>query len=134
MQYGSGQIDELENKETSNFIKDGINIEYFRYKPNIDEEMKNADLIIGHAGAGTCLESLKLGKPLIVVINEKLMNNHQFELAEKLAELGHVLYSTPSTLNQILQSDKMFHLKPFNNSERGDFAVFLDGKLGLNVA
>lgn len=144
LQYGAGQIEGLPDEGASTFTKNGIDviltliknaiqIEYFRYKPSIVDEMRNADLIIGHAGAGTCLESLKLGKPLIVVINEKLMGNHQSELAEKLSEMGHVLCSTPSTLNEVLKSDKMFHLKPFNSNEKGDFGHFLDIKLGLKT-
>lgn len=43
-------------------------------------------------GAGSCLETLEKGKPLLVVINEKLMDNHQLELAKQLHRDGHVLY------------------------------------------
>lgn len=47
---------------------------------------------VSSVGAGSCLEALEKGKPLIVVINEKLMNNHQLELAKQLHKDGHVLY------------------------------------------
>lgn len=43
-------------------------------------------------GAGSCLETLEKGKPLIVVINDKLMDNHQLELAKQLHRDGCVLY------------------------------------------
>jgi len=46
---------------------------------------------VSPAGAGSCLETLEKGKPLVVVINEKLMNNHQLELAKQLHRDGHVL-------------------------------------------
>lgn len=49
-------------------------------------------LSVSSVGAGSCLETLEKGKPLIVVINEKLMNNHQLELAKQLHKDGHVLY------------------------------------------
>ncbi|KAG8448243.1 hypothetical protein GDO86_015368 [Hymenochirus boettgeri] len=67
-------------------------IEFFRYKDSIAEDIRNADLIISHAGAGSCLETLGEGKPLIVVVNEKLMSNHQTELAKQLYKDGHLYY------------------------------------------
>jgi len=39
------------------------------------------------------LEVLGAGKPLVVVINEDLMANHQMELASKLFDEGHLFYS-----------------------------------------
>lgn len=91
--------------------------------------MSSADLIIGHAGAGTCMEALKLGKPLIVVVNETLMDNHQIELAERLTEGGFVLYCTPTTLKDILKGDKFFHLRSASEMEFGDFGEFLDKRV-----
>jgi len=40
------------------------------------------------------MEVLATSKPLVVVINEDLMDNHQLELAQQLYNDGHVLYST----------------------------------------
>ena len=77
-------------------------VEWFRFKDNILDCIKNASLVIGHAGAGTILETLSQGKPLIVVLNEKLMDNHQREIAEKLSDEGYLKYcSCPQLLNTI---------------------------------
>lgn len=43
--------------------------------------------MISHAGAGTCIEVLQAEKTLAVIVNDSLMDNHQVELAEKLAEV-----------------------------------------------
>ena len=52
--------------------------------------MEEADLIICHAGAGSIMEGLRLGKRLIVVANESLMDNHQMELASAMQQQGSV--------------------------------------------
>jgi len=44
-----------------------------------------AGCVISHAGAGTILDAMRLGTPLVVVPNKGLLNNHQEELAEEVA-------------------------------------------------
>ncbi|XP_062577630.1 UDP-N-acetylglucosamine transferase subunit ALG13 homolog isoform X2 [Saccostrea cucullata] len=72
----------------------GIEVEIFKLKPNITEDINQADLVISHAGAGSCLETLAANKPLLVVINDDLMNNHQLELAYQLNKDKHLYYCT----------------------------------------
>uniref|UniRef100_A0A3Q3JHK6 UDP-N-acetylglucosamine transferase subunit ALG13 n=1 Tax=Monopterus albus TaxID=43700 RepID=A0A3Q3JHK6_MONAL len=108
-----------------------IRLEAFRFKDSIAEDMKQADLIISHAGAGSCLEALGAGKPLLVVVNDKLMDNHQLELAAQLHMDSHLLYCTCSTLIQTLRSMDLSALQPFLPGQPRKFATFLDKALGV---
>ncbi|EDQ93015.1 uncharacterized protein MONBRDRAFT_13897 [Monosiga brevicollis MX1] len=81
--------------EPATKIPDGLRIETFDFKPSLQQEILNADLVIGHAGAGTILETLEAGKPMIIVVNEELMHNHQIELAQAMADSGHALCCNP---------------------------------------
>ncbi|KAK6298905.1 hypothetical protein J4Q44_G00304150 [Coregonus suidteri] len=71
-----------------------ITLEAFKFKDSIAEDIKCADLVISHAGAVSCLETLGAGKPLLVVVNDKCMDNHQLELAKQLHQDSHLLYCT----------------------------------------
>uniref|UniRef100_A0A2K6KTF8 UDP-N-acetylglucosamine transferase subunit ALG13 n=1 Tax=Rhinopithecus bieti TaxID=61621 RepID=A0A2K6KTF8_RHIBE len=84
------------------FSTESFTLDVYRYKDSLKEDIGKADLVISHAGAGSCLEALEKGKPLVVVINEKLMNNHQLELAKQhcFRCCGYIL----STLPGLLQS------------------------------
>ncbi|NXW30248.1 ALG13 transferase, partial [Phaetusa simplex] len=103
----------------------------FRFKDSLAEDLRRADLVISHAGAGSCLETLEKGKPLVVVINEKLMNNHQLELAKQLHRDGHVLCCNCSTLVETLQLMDLSALKPFPPGQPEKFALFLDKVVGF---
>lgn len=108
-----------------------IKLETFRFKESIAEDMRRAHLIISHAGAGSCLEALGAGKPLLVVVNDKLMNNHQLELARQLHSDSHLLYCTCSTLTETLRSMDISVLLPFVPGQPQNFAHFLDKALGV---
>ena len=76
---------------------DLINIHVYSYKSSIIEDMKDAFMIISHAGSGSILEALYLQKKLLVIVNESLMDNHQNELASELSP-DYLLASNVSNL------------------------------------
>lgn len=109
----------------------GLRLEAFRFKESIAENIQQADLVISHAGAGSCLEALGAGKPLLVVVNDKLMDNHQLELAKQLQADSHLLYCTCSTLPQTLRDMDLSALLLFLPGQPQKFASFLDKAVGL---
>ena len=66
-----------------------------------------------YAGSGSIFETLRLGKPLIVVVNEDLMDNHQCELAEELAERNHLYCTRPHTLHKTITDMTLESLLPY---------------------
>jgi beta-1,4-N-acetylglucosaminyltransferase len=74
---------------------DRLNVSWYTLKPSIAEDMKRSSLVISHGGSGCIRESLILHKPLVAVINDSLMDNHQTELVSQLAHDKHLIHSTP---------------------------------------
>lgn len=101
VQYGKGTIPVAYN----NYDIPPISIEYYDFKSSLQNDMKNADLIISHAGAGTVMECLSLKKKLVVVINTLLMDNHQLELANAMGIRGHLfVVDNPKLLNDNMKT------------------------------
>ncbi|EGC33342.1 hypothetical protein DICPUDRAFT_88818 [Dictyostelium purpureum] len=94
---------------------------YFDYRPSLSDYMKNADLIVSHAGSGSIVESLENNKPCLCVVNDKLMHNHQVELADKLSELCYILSSTPDSLYENFENGKL--VEYINNREHLDPSI-----------
>ncbi|XP_051945090.1 UDP-N-acetylglucosamine transferase subunit ALG13 homolog [Xyrauchen texanus] len=109
----------------------GLRVEVFRFKDSIAEDMRHADLVISHAGAGSCLEALGANKALLVVVNDKLMDNHQLELAKQLQSDSHLIYCTCSTLPQTLKEMDLSALTSYMPGQPQNFANFLDKAIGL---
>jgi beta-1,4-N-acetylglucosaminyltransferase len=89
------------------------NINIYNFKPSLQQDIAESDIVISSGGAGTILEVLELQKDLIVLVNETLQDNHQKELVEKLSEQGFLTVTTLSTLSDELKRKRM--PKKWNN-------------------
>lgn len=119
--------------EPGEFKKEGIKLALYRFKDSIETDITNADLVISHAGAGSCLEALEAKKSLLVVVNEDLMDNHQLELAEQLQIDGHLYYCTCDTLENTLSEVDFSLLAPFPKPNASVFVKYLDEILGFKI-
>ncbi|XP_015910454.1 UDP-N-acetylglucosamine transferase subunit ALG13 [Parasteatoda tepidariorum] len=107
-----------------------LEIEWFKYKDSLADDIKSASLVIGHAGAGTILESLIEQKPLITVFNETLMNNHQSELAEQMEKDGFLISCSTDKLLKTLENFDSKKLKTYM-SDQNRFPAFLHEIMGF---
>lgn len=128
MQIGAGSQTVLDSLVPCS----GLTVHHYRFKPSIRQDIEAADLVISHAGAGSCLETLGAGKKLLVVINDELMDNHQLELAYQLSNDGHLHYCTCSTLIETLKEKSFEGLKPFERGRPELFAEYLDNLMGFS--
>ncbi|CRL05232.1 CLUMA_CG018221, isoform A [Clunio marinus] len=109
----------------------GIEVEIFDLKKSILEDIEKADLVISHAGAGTCIDVLKKEKPLIVVINDTLMNNHQIELAEQLSADNYLFHTSVKNLPNTLKNFDISLLKKYEKGNIDGFIEYLDDVMGF---
>ena len=76
-----------------------FSLEIYDYIDDFDAFLRASKLVISHAGAGSVFETLRHGERapfLLVVVNERLMDNHQRELAMELADRGCLRWCVPS--------------------------------------
>jgi len=108
----------------------GIQCSFYRFKPTLEHDMKSADLIISHAGAGSIMESLRLKKPLIVVINESLMDNHQTEIGEAMHAIEVARCTNAANIVRLLVENKNSpikdKLKKYPEADYDAFPALLD--------
>eukprot|EP00271_Cylindrocystis_brebissonii_P009127 TRINITY_DN23790_c0_g1_i1.p1 TRINITY_DN23790_c0_g1~~TRINITY_DN23790_c0_g1_i1.p1 ORF type:complete len:174 (+),score=34.36 TRINITY_DN23790_c0_g1_i1:443-964(+) len=110
---------------------EGVTVEHFTFKPSLANYVRSASLVVSHAGSGSIFEALRAKKPLVVVVNEALMDNHQQELAGALAARGHLRCASPLTLSSVLADLDTTELLPYPPAEAESFARALDSFLGF---
>ncbi|KAM7472781.1 hypothetical protein LguiA_010964 [Lonicera macranthoides] len=117
---------------TKSSREDGsLSVEYFAFSSSIADSLRSASLVISHAGSGSIFETLRLGKPLIVVVNEDLMDNHQSELAEELAERKHLFCSHPQMLYRIIAGMDLDTLIPYPSGDATPVSKLINRFLGF---
>ena len=120
VQYGQGGetlyqqcLQQLRAAETSNMRIGGFDLDnaglgrYMRQAKGHGIANAAEGVVISHAGSGTVLDALRISVPLIVVPNAELLDNHQVELAEALAEQEYVVYGKLESLVQTLKDAEM---------------------------
>lgn len=124
--YNSEQVETLQ--------KDfNLDIEVYKYKSSILEDIERADVVVGHAGAGTCLEVLRANKRLLVVVNDTLMDNHQTELADQLTKENYVVQTTVTELSNNLSAICDTELERFPPKDSSKFEeIFNDALKKVN--
>jgi len=71
-----------------------MHFEKFLSPKKFKEKFLDADIIIAHAGMGTIIASLELGKPILVMPRQAILgehrNDHQFATAKRFLELNYI--------------------------------------------
>jgi len=105
--------------------------EYYRFKDSLDDDMSEASLIISHAGAGTVMGALGLRRRLVVVVNERLMGNHQTELADALRARGHLAACLTSSLIDTLKESHSQEMVPYDEPDLNLFPALINEEMGF---
>lgn len=63
-----------------------VHCKFFRYKPNLEQELDRADLVITHGGTGSVITMLDRGVPFLAVANPDAAGDHQREFLKKMGE------------------------------------------------
>ena len=108
----------------------GIHVEYYRYNAGYKQDIHNATLVISHAGSGSIMDALSARKPLLVVVNGQLMDNHQTELADALQEKNYLIATIIPDFIQCFRSACFSELTEYPEPNLHAFPQLLASELG----
>lgn len=106
--------------------------EVYRFKPTLAADFESSSLVVSHAGAGSVFEALRAEKPLLVVVNPILADNHQTELADALSCVEgtghgpHLTWCMADQVSKVLSTFDFKTLKPLPRSDLTKFTTTLD--------
>jgi len=95
-----------------------IRAEPFMSPSDFRSRVEAASLVIAHAGMGSIITALELGKEIIVMPRRESLgehrSDHQVATAKRFAEQGRIL----AAFNEAELLEKLDHLQMLNNPER----------------
>jgi len=103
VQYGKSKLPSFKKGENGSLV----DVEMHDFMKDIEERMREVELVICHAGAGSILAALRgpalnplapsAKKVLIIVPNDTLMDSHQSDLADELGRKGWARVASDDT-------------------------------------
>ncbi len=91
-------------------------IKFIPYCDNLPGMIRESDVVISRAGAGTLFEIMGLLKPSIIIPSPNVANSHQYYNAKELLEKGAIEMIEESTLTKEVLAEKISTL--LNSSEK----------------
>ncbi|MGY5879567.1 MAG: PssE/Cps14G family polysaccharide biosynthesis glycosyltransferase [Candidatus Thorarchaeota archaeon] len=85
---------------------------YFRFLKSLNTAYDKASVIVSTGGAGTTMECVTRGLKLVVVENTTLMEGHQAQLLQEMANRGHIVWC--KDLNDLASSIEEARKKTFS--------------------
>ncbi|KAA8906647.1 hypothetical protein FN846DRAFT_778163 [Sphaerosporella brunnea] len=109
-----------------------LEIEAFDFHPDLGTEVvSKVDVVISHAGAGSVLDALRWGKPLVVVENTDLMGGHQRELVEELTGQGYCVEGRVEGLGEVVREAlRSAGVRKGWEGMKGDFVEVVEEEVG----
>lgn len=124
----------LENDTTNDTItlaNNEIEIVAFPFSPRIQDYIKQADIVISHAGTGSIIDTLRNRKKLIVVVNNQLMDNHQEEIANEFVKMNYCSKCTcDDDFGSVLATAQKQQFNEFPESDGSILETILAEELG----
>ncbi|KAG5416743.1 ALG13 [Candida metapsilosis] len=124
----------LENDATNDTItlaNNEIEIVTFPFSPRIQGYIKQADIVISHAGTGSIIDTLRNRKKLIVVVNNQLMDNHQEEIANEFVKMNYCAKCTcDDDFGSVLATAQKQQFNEFPESDGSILETILAEELG----
>jgi beta-1,4-N-acetylglucosaminyltransferase len=115
---GSGVIEDTVIGQIGRGIYIPKNFRYFRFLKSLKTAYSKASVIVSTGGAGTIIECATRGLRLVVVENASLMEGHQSQLIQEMANRGHLVWC--KDLNEISSS--------IDEAKSRDFTKFVTDK------
>jgi UDP-N-acetylglucosamine transferase subunit ALG13 len=113
-----GRTDVFAQTGPSNYHSEHIRTERLIDPTEFRKRVESASLVIAHAGMGSIITALELGKQIIVMPRRASLgehrNDHQVATAKRFAEQGRITVA----LNEKELVDKLDQLEVFNKAER----------------
>lgn len=105
-------------------IYDGVHSQDYYTEEELLEQISLADVIITHAGVGSIVSSLKLGKKVIVVPRlgqyKEQNNDHQVQIMERFANQGYIVpVMDEKKLDETVEKIADFTPQPYIEEKEG---------------